>query len=116
MAVDWQTYKHTTLIHTDYSLFVPNDGYSVIIPDKYKNKIAVSYDEKTRKMTVTNNSTKKTVFSVVTVMKAVYDKNNFKGYSSVLDTSGYYYLAQSGNDSDIKITVGDIKNYIKAAE
>ena len=39
-----------------------------------------------------------------------------KGYSSVLDTSGYYYLAQSGNDSDIKITVGDIKNYIKAAE
>ena len=67
-------------------------------------------------MTVTNNSTKKTVFSVVTVMKAVYDKNNFKGYSSVLDTSGYYYLAQSGNDSDIKITVGDIKNYIKAAE
>lgn len=116
MAVDWQTYKHTTLIHTDYSLFVPNDGYSVIVPDKYKNKIAVSYDEKTRKMTVTNNSTKKTVFSVVTVMKAVYDKNNFKGYSSVLDTSGYYYLAQSGNDSDIKITVGDIKNYIKAAE
>ena len=47
------------------------------------------------------------------VLKAVYDEKTYQGYNIILDKSGYYYLAKAGNDKDIKISVDDLKQYIK---
>lgn len=115
-AVDWKIYKNTTLIHTDYSLFVEDDRYYVIIPDKMMKNISVSYDENTRLMTVSDKSSKNEIFSVIPVLKAKYSKEDYKGYTKILDASGYYYLAKLGNDSNINITIDDLKNNIKSVD
>ncbi len=112
-AVDWNVYKNTTLIHTDYSLLVKRDNYLIIIPDDIFNSINAKYDEKSRVMTVINKKTKKEIFSVMPVLKAVYDSVNFSDYHIVLEDSGYYYLAETGSDSDIKITIEQLKKLIK---
>ncbi|MBR7061116.1 MAG: hypothetical protein IKI34_05235 [Eubacterium sp.] len=113
-CINWQVYKSSTLVHTDYSLFAKNDGYTVIIPDKYIDKIKVEYDKKTRETTVLSKESKKIVFSVIPVLKATYDENMYKGYTKILDSSGYYYLAKTNDNSDIKITIQNLKKYIKS--
>ena len=113
-CINWKVYKNTTLIHTDYSLFAENDGYNLIIPDKYIDKIKVSYDDKTRQMSVKSKESKKEVFSIFPVLKATYSKEAYKGYSIILDDSGYYYLAKIGDNSDINITMDYLKAYIKS--
>ena len=47
------------------------------------------------------------------VLKAVYDEKSYEGYSVILDKSGYYYLAKTGNDKKIKISIDELKKYIK---
>lgn len=112
-CINWKVYKKTTLIHTDYSLFAQNDGYTVIIPDKIIDKISVRYDEKSRMMSVFSKESKKKAFSIVPVLKATYDKSRYEGYTKISDASGYYYLAKIGNASDIKISIDNLKAYIK---
>lgn len=112
-AVDWKVYQHTTLIHKAYSLLSENDHYTIIIPSKMLNKISVSYNNDTREMTVINKSTKKTVFTIQPVLKAVYDKNEYGDNSVVMEYSGYYYLAKLGNDKDLTLTLDYIKKNIK---
>ena len=113
-CINWKKYKSSTLVHTDYSLLAENDGYTVIIPDKYIDKIKVTYDKNTRETTVLSKEQKKTVFSVKPVLKATYKEKDYKDYTKILDSSGYYYLAKTGNASDIKITINDLEKYIKA--
>lgn len=112
-CINWKVYKKSTLIHTDYSLLAENDDYTMIIPDKYIDKIKVTYDSKTRKMTVTDKETKKEVFSIIPVLKATFNEEDYTDYTEILDKSGYYYLAKVGNDTKIKISLDDIKNNIK---
>lgn len=111
--LNWKIYNKTVLTHTDYSLYVKDDNYNIIIPDKYFKNITASYNKETREMTVLNKKTKNVAFSVMPVLKAVYDEKNYEGYNIILDKSGYYYLAKSGNDEQIKFTVDDLKQYIK---
>lgn len=113
-AVNWKCYKNTTLIHKCYSLLVDTDNYFVTIPDKHFNKIKVSYDEKSKEMSVLNKSSKNLVFSIKPMLKATYDSNKDSDYSVVMENSGYYYLAKLGNDKDIKITIDEIKQFIKS--
>ncbi len=113
-AVDWKIYKNTTLIHTDYTLLVRDDRYQIVIPDKYINKISVSYDEKSSVMTVSNKDTKKDIFSVTLALKANFDKSNYSGYEIILENSGYYYLAKLGNDNDINLSINELKQGIKS--
>ena len=113
-CINWKVYKSSTLVHTDYSLFAKNDGYTVVIPDKYIDKIKVSYDKKTRETKVISKDKKKTVFSIIPVLKATYKERDYKGYTVIMDSSGYYYLAKTGDSSDIKITIENLKNYIKS--
>ena len=113
-CVNWNVYKKTTLIHTDYSLLVKNDGYTVVIPDKFIDKISVTYNEKERKMTVLSKESKKEVFSVIPVLKATYKQSNYKGYSKILDDSGYYFIAKVGDADDINISLKNLKTYIKS--
>lgn len=115
-AIDWKIYKKTTLIHVDYSLLVQDDNYFVTIPNKLINEIKVAYNEKDRLLTVTNKSNKNMIFSIMPVLKATYDKSKYEGYTVILENSGYYYLAKSGNDKDIKITTDDLKTYINSIE
>lgn len=115
-AVDWMIYKNTTLVHAEYSLSVEADNYIVLLPSKVIKSIDVKYDNKKRLMTVLNHKTKKQIFSITPVLKATYDKSKYEGYSIVLDDSGYYYLAKLGDDKDIKITIDDLKNYVKSID
>lgn len=113
-AIDWRIYKSTTLVHTEYSLFVQQDGYHIVIPNNDIDKITATYDEDKREMTIINKSTKKPIVSVMPVLKAGYDKNNYEGYSVVLEKSGYCYLAKEGTDKGIKITTDDLKQSLKS--
>ncbi len=112
-CINWLVYKNTTLIHTDYSLFVAKDGYTVVIPDKDINNITVSYDEKSRELKVLSAKSKKEAFSIKPVLKATYKESDYKGYTKILDASGYIYLAKIGDDSDIDINMKNLKAYIK---
>ncbi|WP_294835297.1 VCBS repeat-containing protein [uncultured Eubacterium sp.] len=111
--LNWKIYNKTILVHTNYSLYVKDDNYNVIIPDKYFKNISAAYNKRTREMTVINKKTKTAVFSVMPVLKAVYDEKSYQGYSIILDKSGYYYLAKTSNDKDIKISIDELKQYIK---
>ncbi|WP_455493431.1 FG-GAP repeat domain-containing protein [Eubacterium sp.] len=113
--LNWKIYNKTILVHTNYSLYVKDDNYNVIIPDKYFKNISAAYNKKTREMTVINKKTKTAVFSIMPVLKAVYDEKSYQGYSVILDKSGYYYLAKisNDNDKDIKISIDELKQYIK---
>lgn len=113
-AVDWCVYKKSILIHSMYSLYSREHNYHVIIPDDDIDKIKVSYDEDNSKMTVKNKNSKKTVFSVMPVLKATYDEEKYNGYTIVLEKSGYYYLAKTGDDEDIKFSIDDLKNNIRS--
>ena len=113
-CVNWKVYKNTTLIHTDYSLFAEDDGYTVIIPDKYIEKIKISYDKDSRKMSVISKKSKKEAFCIMPVLKATYNENDYEGYTKILDASGYIYLAKIGDNSDINITMKNLKTYIKS--
>lgn len=111
--LNWKIYNKTILVHTNYSLYVKDDNYNVIIPDKYFKNISAAYNKKTREMTVINKKTKTAVFSIMPVLKAVYEEKSYQGYSVILDKSGYYYLAKTSNDKDIKISIDELKQYIK---
>lgn len=111
--LNWKIYNKTILVHTNYSLYVKDDNYNIIIPDKYFKNISATYNKKTREMTVINKKTKTAVFSIMPVLKAVYDEKSYQGYSIILDKSGYYYLAKTSNDKDIKISIDKLKQYIK---
>ena len=111
--LNWKIYNKTILVHTNYSLYVKDDNYNVIIPDKYFKNISATYNKKTREMTVINKKTKTAVFSIMPVLKAVYDEKIYRGYDIILDKSGYYYLAKTSNDKEIKISIDELKQYIK---
>ena len=113
-AVNWRIFKNTTLIHSAYSLYCTKDNYTILIDDDFINKIDVKYDSKTKQLTVLNKSTKNEVFSVLPVLKAVYEKESFAGYSIILEDSGFYYLGKAGNDTEYKITVDRLKQNIKS--
>lgn len=113
-AVDWKIYKNTTLIHTDYSLLVRDDRYQIVIPDKYIDKISVSYNDTNSVMTVLNKETKKDIFSVTPALKANFDKSEYSGYEIILENSGYYYLARIGSDKDISLSIQELKQGIKS--
>ena len=111
---DWRAYKKTILIHTDYSLSPKNDGYLVVIPDKYINEIKVEYDSENKIMKVLSKDDKREVFSVRPVLKAKYNNEKFSGYTVVLSEKGYYYLAKTGDSEKVKISIDDLKKYTKS--
>lgn len=113
-AVDWRIYKNTILVHSEYSLVVSDDGYMAVLPDDIFKSISVSYDGDERLMTVKNKQTKKDIFYIKPVLKAVYDEKEYKDYSVVLEASGYYYIAKIGNDTKIKISIDDLAEMVKS--
>lgn len=115
VAVDWKIFKNTVMLHKEYSLYVKNDSYNVIIPDKYFGKISVSYKEENKQLVVTEKSSKKQVFSIMPVLKVLYDKDQYHGYTVIKEDSGYYYLAKCNDNKNIKITIDDLKKSIKTS-
>lgn len=113
-AVDWNIYKNTILVHSKYALVVSDDDYMVVIPDEIIGEIAVTYDNEAKELTVLDSKTKNKAFAVRPVLKAIYNENDYSNYSVVLEASGYYYLADIGKDSNIKITIDDLKNLVKS--
>lgn len=115
-AVEFQDYRHTTLIHNSYGLFVPDDNYVLVIPDEYIYSFSVKYSKEKRELTLTNKSTKKKVLSVMPVLKATYSEGKYSGYSTVLEASGYCYLVKQGDDSEITFTKKEIQKLIKSTD
>lgn len=112
-SIDWMAYRNTVLVHTAYSLFVKNDGYTVVIPDDYLKKIKVEYDKDERELSVCSSSDNRLSFSVKPVLKAVYDEKSFDSYSVVCEQNGYYYLAKTSDNENIKVSLDDLKQFIK---
>ena len=113
-AVDWLIYKNTTLIHSAYSLLVRSDGYNIVIPAFLINGARVLYNSDRSEMTLVNKNTNKTVFSVIPVLKATFNEGDYPGYVTVLQDSGYIYLAKQGDDEELQFTAQDISENIKA--
>lgn len=112
-SLDWKAYRNTVLVHTAYSLFVKNDGYTVVIPDKYLDKIKVEYNKEERELSVYSSVDNQFSFSVKPVLKAVYDEKSFDSYSVVCEENGYYYLAKTSDNENIKVSLDDLKQFIK---
>ncbi|MBE6816272.1 MAG: hypothetical protein E7520_01030 [Ruminococcaceae bacterium] len=111
-CTEWRVYKNTTLIHTDYSVSPKDDGYLVIIPDRYIDDIRVKYDAKQREMTVISKKDKKPAFTVRTVLKANYSRSKYSGYEIMAEDKGYCYLAKVGDSKEMKITTDELKSLI----
>lgn len=111
-AIDWRIYKNTTLVHTAYSLVVFDDNYMVVLPNNSIDEITVLYDEQTRTLTA-NDSSNKQVFSIRPILKATYNEAEYSSYSVVLESAGYYYLAEVGSDSNIQLSIDDMKKLVK---
>lgn len=112
-SIDWKVYKNTVLIHTDYSLYVKNDNYTVIIPDDYLEKINVAYDKENRELSVSSKNDNLPVFMIRPVLKAVYDDNNFSDYTLICENNGYYFLAKTFDNKEININLDYLKEYTK---
>ena len=112
-SLDWKAYRNTVLVHTAYSLFVKNDGYTVVIPDKYLDKIKVEYNKEERELSVYSSVDNQFSFSIKPVLKAVYDEKSFDSYSVVCEENGYYYLAKTSDNENIKVSLDDLKQFIK---
>lgn len=115
-AVEFMNFRYSTLIHNSYALVSGNDKYVLMIPDEYIDAVSVKYSDKNRELTVINKSTNKAAFSVMPVLKATYSEEKYNGYSKILEASGYCYLAKLGNDESFKISLDEIKNFIKSIE
>ena len=116
-AVNWKKYENSVLAHSCYSVAVEKDNYQIIIPDAYFDRITVSYDYENKALTVSDKSDN-IIFTVTYLLKSHYSENNEKyaNYMEIMSDSGYIYLAECGNDSDIKITAEDLKSMIKSYE
>ncbi len=114
-AVNWKQYKGSVLDHVSYSIAVQRDDYQIIIPDKYFDKISVTYDSDNSTLTIYDKN-EKVIFSIISVLKAHYDENSaiFSDYVQIMNNSGYIYLAKINEDSDMKLTIDELKAMIKS--
>lgn len=115
-VVDWKNYKKSTLIHSCYSLYVKNEGYCVIVPNKMLDKIVSSYDANKRELIVKDKMSNQVVYSVMPLLKAVYNQSEYKEYEIILEDSGYYYLGKTVANDNVKVSIDDLKKYIKSVK
>lgn len=100
-AIDWKKYKNTVLVHNNYSLFIKDDNYLVLIPEEIFDKISVSYDAQTRTLTVSDAKSNTVLYSITLVLKSLYNENDYRDYEFIMEHKGYYYLAKFGENSSI---------------
>lgn len=116
-AVEWTKYDSSVLKSACYSLAVRKDEYQIIIPDDYINDIKISYSAEDSCLTVTDKSDE-VLFSVSCVLKAHYEENSalYSDYSIIADSSGYLYLAQTGENGEADFSVEALKTMIRTNE
>ncbi|MBQ8077935.1 MAG: hypothetical protein IJ235_06100, partial [Eubacterium sp.] len=115
-SLNWRTYDDGPMVHTCYSLLPKNDGYLVVVSDKYISKISVRYDAAQKLMTVISKKDKKEVFSVRPVLKVRYSKEKYSGYQIMFEEKGYYYLAKTGDSTAIKMSLDELKQQVRSIE
>lgn len=116
-AVKWNQYDHSVMNRICYSLAVEKDNYQIIIPDDVFSNISVSYSAENSELIVTD-SDDNIVFKTLSMLKTHYNEvsEDYSGYEEIMSNSGYICLAAAGSDSDIQITVDDLKSMIKPYE
>ena len=115
-AQNWVVYENTVLNHRCYTFSCKRDGYSVLVDDGRFSKIGVKYDADKRLMTFYSAETKKECFSIISVIKSAYDPqaDYLQGYTEVLSNAGFAYLARVNEKADVKFTIDELSNMIKA--
>lgn len=114
-AVNWKQHKDSVLTHTCYSVAIEKDNYQLLIPDDYFDKIVISYDSAKSVLTVSDKNGN-AIFSVVSLLKSHFDENaaDYSQYTQIMNNSGYIYLAKAEDNSDIRVTIDDLKAIIKS--
>ncbi len=110
--VDWKHYNNSILYHSSYSLVNKQDGYMFIVPDSWNGKINAKYSKKDKKLTLYSASSKKEICSVSVVLKSKYTGKSTDS-QVVGSISGYYCIANVSKDSNIKVSLNDLKKCIK---
>jgi hypothetical protein len=115
-AQNWVVYENTVLNHKCYTYSCKRDAYSLLIDDDAFSDINVKYDNETRTLTVISKESEEECFTIVTVIKSAYDSNDesLQGYTQIFSNSGFVYLAKVNDDADIKFTIDNLKDMIKA--
>lgn len=113
-AFDWRYYdkKNSISMHKINSVAVERDKYILLIPNEYFDDISVEYNSDKHILTLKDKKAKSDILSIMPVLKAVYSADKYKGYTKVLEDSGYCYLAKTAGSDKIKITADELKKLI----
>ncbi len=110
-AQSWVGYESTVLKHREYSYAVKRDGYLLVFDDDLFSKAYIEYDSDKRQLNVTDG--KDNIFSIITVMRANYDSADYSDFTEIYSDSGLVYLCNCNGNSEIKLTIDDIKSIIR---
>ncbi len=110
-AQSWTAYENTVLKTKCYSVSCKRDSYCIILSRDYLESLKFDYDTDQRTLTVYNGKQK--CFEILTVLKSAYNAADYSGYTEIFNNSGFIYLAKADENSDIDITVDDLKDMIK---
>lgn len=110
-AQDWKVYGNTVLKHKCYTVSCKRDSYSLLLNKSQIDDYSYKYDSKNRTLSVFNGDKK--CFDIITVFKNAYVPENYSGYTEIFSNYGFVYLAKTDANSDVNITIDDLKNMIK---
>ena len=116
-AVRWAQYDNSVLNTVCYSFAVEKDSYQIVFNENGFDKLYAEYNSEKSELTVFDSNSN-AVFSVLPVLKSHYDEaaSDYSGYTEIMSNSGYVYLAQAFENSDISVSVDDLKLMIKSYE
>lgn len=110
-AQEWKIYGNTVLSSKCYTISCKRDSCSLLMSKSQINDYSFKYDTNSRTLSVYNGEQK--CFDIVTVFKTAYEPENYSGYTEIFSNYGFVYLAKTDTNSDVNITVDDLKNMIK---
>lgn len=116
-AVKWTQYDNSVLNTVCCSFAVSKDNYQIVFDNDDFENIYAEYDSENSRLTVFDSDGNAS-FSVLSLLKMRYDeaRSDYSGYSEIMNNSGYVYLAEIYENSDISITADDLKSMIKSYE
>ncbi len=112
---NWMSYGNTVLSHKCYSFACKRDGYILVVGDDVFAQVKSEYDSEKRSFRLVDKKNKETALEILTLISSNYSKNDpkYKGYTAVMNNSGFVYLAKVNDKSDINIDIQTIKDMIK---
>lgn len=112
---NWMSYGNTVLSHKCFSFACKRDGYILVVGDDVFSNVKAEYDSEERCFRLVNKKNKNTVLEILTLISSSYSNNDpkYKGYTAVLNNSGFVYLAKVNKNAGVNIDIQAIKDMIK---